>query len=82
MIMKTNLKCNVPVPSWRKGKKLAVLACKNNKQKVVHYGAKGFEDFTMHKDLDRRKSFRARHKCDTDKPDYFTPRYWACEDLW
>ena len=25
----------------------------------------------------RRKSFRARHKCDTNPPDKLTPRYWS-----
>jgi hypothetical protein len=28
-------------------------------------------------DPDRRRSFRARHKCDTAK-DKTTPRYWSC----
>jgi len=27
----------------------------------------------------RRKSFRARHKCDTNPPDKLTPRYWSCK---
>jgi hypothetical protein len=26
----------------------------------------------------RRKSFRARHKCDTNPPDKLTARYWSC----
>ena len=29
-------------------------------------------------DPERRKSFRARHKCDTAK-DKTTPRYWSCK---
>lgn len=76
------LECNVPVISWRKGKKRAVRACHKGKEKIVHYGAKGYEDFTIHKDLERRKNFRARHKCDSKPPNKLTPRYWACEDLW
>ena len=76
------MRCNTPVKSWRDGKKFAVKACDKGVEKVIHYGAKGFEDFTMHKDLMRRKSFRARHRCDSDKPSKLTPRYWACEDLW
>ena len=27
----------------------------------------------------RRKSFRARHKCDTQKPSKLTARYWSCK---
>lgn len=73
-----------PFDSWRKGKKKAVLV-KNPKTgniKTIHFGAKGYEDFTMHKDKKRRASFRARHRCDTDKPNKLTARYWACEELW
>ena len=29
-------------------------------------------------DPDRRRNFRARHKCDTAK-DKTTPRYWSCK---
>ena len=28
---------------------------------------------------ERRKSFRARHKCDTSPPDKLTARYWSCK---
>lgn len=76
------LKCNVPVKSWRKGKKFAVKACSYGKEKIIHYGAIGYQDYTQHKDLKRRASFRARHKCDTNPANKLTPRYWACEDLW
>ena len=31
-------------------------------------------------DPDRRRSFRARHKCDTAK-DKTSPRYWSCK-MW
>jgi len=27
----------------------------------------------------RRKSFRARHKCDTNPPSKLTARYWSCK---
>jgi len=80
--MKINLKCNQPVKSWRKGKKKVVKACLNGKTKIIHYGAIGYEDYTMHKDKNRRKSFRLRHRCDSKKPSKLTARYWACEDLW
>ena len=29
---------------------------------------------------DRRKSFRARHKCDTNPPSKLTARYWSCKN--
>jgi hypothetical protein len=76
------MKCNKPVKSWRKGKKFAVLACDADKEKLIHFGATGYKDYTQHKDKKRRKSFRARHRCDTDPPKKTTARYWSCENLW
>ena len=29
--------------------------------KIVHFGAKGMDDYTLHKDKDRRENYRARH---------------------
>lgn len=78
MPKKSNMKCNKPRPSTREGKKRMVKACSGGKEKLVHYGAKGYG----HNYSDAaRKSFRARHKCSTAK-DKLTPRYWACKDLW
>lgn len=73
-----------PFKSWREEKKKAVFVKdpKTGKIKTIHYGAKGYSDYTIHKDKERRKRFRARHKCDTDKPSKLTARFWACEDLW
>lgn len=78
MAEKSNMKCNKPRPSTRDGKKRMVKACSGGKEKLVHYGAKGYG----HNYSDAaRKSFRARHKCSTAK-DKLTPKYWACKDLW
>lgn len=64
--------------SWAKNKKKVV--CVDNK--LIHFGDSRYEDYTQHKDKKRRESFRARHKCDTDKPSRNTARFWACEELW
>ena len=65
--------------SWRKNKKKVV--CVDGK--LIHFGDSRFEDFTQHKDEDRRKSFRARHKCDSlTIKDKGGARYWACKKLW
>lgn len=80
--MKHKLQCNKPVKSWRKGKKYAVKACNKTNKKIIHFGATDYEDYTIHKDKKRRKSFRARHKCDSDKPNKLSARYWSCEYLW
>ena len=63
--------------SWRPEKKKVV--CIDNK--LIHFGAKGYSDYTEHKDKERRDNFRARHNCDNAK-DKSTARYWACTELW
>ena len=58
-------------------KKFAVLAKKGNEVKIVRYGD---PEMKIKKFIAaRRKSFRARHNCDTAK-DKFTPRYWSCKN--
>ena len=67
---------NKPKRSVKGGKKSVVLAKKGSEVKLVRFG-----DANMSIKIDqpaRRKSFRARHNCDTAK-DKFTARYWACK---
>ena len=71
------MKCNVVRPSDRPGKKKMVKGCEGGKEKLIHFGAKGYG----HNYSSARKSFRARHKCDTAKSK-LTVRYWACKHLW
>ena len=82
-INKKAMKCNSPRP-LRKGepgygkKKRVVLGCKAGRQKLIKYGAKGYD----HNYSDSaKKSFRARHKCSSAK-DKLSARHWACKDLW
>lgn len=82
-IDKKKMKCNSPRP-LRKGepgygkKKKVVKGCKAGRQELIKFGAKGYG----HNYSDSaKKSFRARHKCDTAK-DKTSARYWACKDLW
>jgi hypothetical protein len=44
--------------SWLRGKKYAAIF-KNGK--VVHFGAAGYEDYTIHRDKIRRDRYIARH---------------------
>ena len=78
MADKGNMKCNVPQKSDRAGKKRMVKACSGGKEKLIHFGAKGYGH---NYSAAARKSFKARHKCYTAK-DKLTARYWACENLW
>jgi len=78
MANKSKMKCNRVVPSDRPGKKKMVKACSGGREKLLHFGAKGYgHNYSSA----ARKSFRARHKCGQAK-DKLTPRYWACKNLW
>ena len=72
------------VASWRAGKKWAV----KYKGRYIHFGAKGYEDFSQHGDPVRRASYRRRHAAillADGRPAYkvkTTPAYWAYRLLW
>jgi len=78
MADKSKMKCNVVRASDRAGKKRMVKACSGGQEKLIHFGAKGYGH---NYSAAARKSFKARHKCDTAK-DKLTARYWACKNLW
>jgi hypothetical protein len=78
MADKARMACNRPVPSDRPGKKKMVKACAGGKEKLLHFGASGYGN---NYSAAARKSFKARHSCDTAN-DKLTPRYWACNNLW
>ena len=70
--------CNRPVPSDRPGKKKMVKACANGQEKLIHFGAEGYGH---NYSAAARKSFRARHSCDTAS-NKLSARHWACKNLW
>jgi hypothetical protein len=78
MANKSTMKCNSPVSSNRPGKKMMVKACSNGEEKLLHFGAKGYGN---NYSAVARKSFRARHGCDSAS-NKLTPRHWACSYLW
>jgi hypothetical protein len=58
-------------------KKFAVLAKVGDKVRLIRFGD---PDMKIKKsNPERRKSFRARHKCDT-ATDKLTARYWSCKN--
>lgn len=68
---------NKPKRTPGKKKKFAVLAKKGDQVKLIRFGD---PKMTIKKsNPKRRKSFRARHKCDTTKPDKLSARYWSCK---
>lgn len=63
--------------------KFRVLSKDSDEIKIINFGHSDYQDFTQHKDTKRRKSFRARMKCDPVKNNKkTTARYWACQYLW
>ena len=58
-------------------KKFVVVAKEGERVKVIRFGDAKMS--IKKSNPERRASFRARHKCDTDKPDKLTARYWSCK---
>lgn len=56
-------------------KKFVVRAKQGDKEKVIRFGDANME--IKRDNPERRKNFRARHKCDTAK-DKLSARYWSC----
>ena len=59
-------------------KKFVVVAKQGDKIKTIRFGDAKMK-IKMNQP-DRRKSFRARHKCDTNPPSKLTARYWSCKN--
>ena len=77
-----------PIASDRKNKKKMVLVKRGDKVKLVHFGQKGYQDFTQHKDKKRQKNYLTRSagiknkSGQLTKNDPFSPNYWARRELW
>lgn len=75
-IDKKRMACNKPRRTPGGSKKFVVKACENGKEKIVRFGD---PDMRIKKSNPaRRKSFRARHKCD-QKVSKMTAGYWSCK---
>jgi len=73
-----DLPCNSPRRTPRGPKKFLVRACEGGESKAIRYGD---PKMTIKKgNPARRKSFRARHKCDSNPPSKLTARHWSCKN--
>jgi hypothetical protein len=72
-------------------KKYSVYVLKDNKPRLIHFGAYGYEQFKDklgkykaydHGDNIRRANYRARHKKAGDVNNKNTAAYWAYNILW
>ena len=66
-------------PSKKKGKKYDAVV---NDKKTVSFGAKGYSDYTIHKDPERKKRYDQRHKKNEDWSDPTTAGFYAKNILW
>ena len=66
---------NKPKRTPNKSKKFAVLAKQGKKIKLIRFGDPNMK--IKKNSPARRKSFRARHRCDTSPPSKLTARYWS-----
>jgi len=65
-------------PSTRADKKWMVKI----EGKTVHFGASGYEDYTMHGDDKRKDSYIARHSARENWDDPHTAGFWSRWLLW
>ena len=69
---------NKPKRTPGKSKEFAVLAKQGKQVKLIRYGD---PNLSIKKSMPgRRKSFRARHRCDTSPPSKLTARFWSCKN--
>lgn len=79
----SNIKLYKVYPSTLKTKKfdIYVINPRTDNVKKVSFGAKGYEDYTIHKDKHRRERYLIRHKNDHIN-DPTTPGFWSTHLLW
>ena len=66
-----------------KNKKLKAIFYEGSKKlKTTSFGQSGAEDYTLTKDKEQRKRYRARHKKDLSKGDYMSAGYLSYYILW
>jgi hypothetical protein len=68
--------------SNRKDKKYVSIIVSDGKVKTVQFGASGYEDFTTHKDENRKEKYIKRHQKNEDWDDPYKPGFWAKNLLW
>ena len=67
-----------------KNKKLKAIFYDENGKKIktTQFGDSRYEDYTQHKDKERRSKYRLRHKKDLDKGNYMSAGFLSYYILW
>lgn len=70
--------------SNQEGKKYKAVFYDENRQKIktTHFGAVGYQNFTQHKDEDRKQAYLARHKNNENWNDYKSAGSLSRHLLW
>lgn len=69
-------------PSKNKDKKFtAYIYVDDKKIAKIHFGDSNYEDYTTHKDKNRKRLYLARHK-NEDWNNYLKPGFWSRWILW
>ena len=63
-------------------KKFTVVVSDDNKTATIHFGARGYSDYTMHADPTRKKRYIARHQAREDWTNPLTAGFWSVHLLW
>ena len=61
---------------------MAVFDMGDGKTKETHFGAKGYEDYTTHHDIERRARYRLRHEKDLATNDPTRAGFLSLGILW
>ena len=63
---------------------MVIITDNKGKKKTVHFGAKGYSDYTKHKDAERKGRYITRHKAKENwsKSGINTPGFWSRWILW
>jgi hypothetical protein len=69
-------------PPGSQKKMEAIFTDENGHQTKTKFGARGYEDYTIHKDPKRRQNYRSRHAKDLDTNDYTRAGYLSYYILW
>ena len=75
---KSKMPCNRPKADTDGKHKRVVKACANGKEKIIHYGAKGY---SSNYSPEARKQYRKRHAKEGNASK-LTAGWWAFHDLW
>ena len=67
-----------------KGKKYTAVFYNENREKIAttSFGAVGYQDFTQHKDEDRKQAYLARHRANENWNDYKSAGSLSFHLLW